>query len=59
MCLLKIPGWLPLANAKGLRANTCKAVSPLSFLEVAKLGLACSISKASPALFYTKKENSK
>ena len=51
MCLHKTPGWLSLTNAKGLRANTCNAVSS-SHLALAKLLLALSICKASPALFY-------
>ena len=51
-CLLNNPGRLPLTNAEGLRANTCNVVSWSSSLAVAKLGLASSISKAIPALFF-------
>ena len=51
-------GRVSLTNAEGLRANTCNVVSPTSFLAVTKSGLAFSISKATPALFYAKNKNS-
>ena len=38
MWFLKNPGWLPLANAEGLRANTCNAVNviPGAALQIQK-----------------------
>ena len=48
-----------LTNAERLRANTCNTVSPFVFLALARLLLVVSIFLAIPALFYTKKKNSK
>ena len=52
-------GRVSLTNAERLRANTRNTVSPFVSPALARLLLVVSISLAIPALFYTKKKNSK